>query len=137
MAIVKVNGHFPENRTVMQIRDKLIQSSSSELTPVYGNYYCRKNAPLLMTGTIVKDGVVQTHISFPLKLKMPLVRHANGLPTSDEEYFDVEIKYGVMTIAGTLDRSGDWKILIDRVNAALLRIDAPFKFDSEDITFLV
>lgn len=126
-----------DNRTVVQINDSVIKINNQVAQPVFGNYYCNKSDIIEMSGEVTLNGVLQTTVGFPVTLKMPIVRHANGSPTTDEEYFEAQIVDGIITINGAVDRSGDWKVLIERVNQALLRVGASFKFDSEDITFLV
>jgi hypothetical protein len=41
-----------------------------------------------------------------------------------------------MTASGKIERSGDWKVLIERVNESLQRIGADWKIDHPDVTFL-
>jgi hypothetical protein len=137
MSIVKWDSGVVDNRLVFNINNQQVKVNSALAQPVFGNYYCSKNDQVEMTGEIVFNGALQSQITFPVILKMPLVRHANGAGTTDEEYFQAEIQSGIINISGTLERSGDWKVLIGRVNEALYRIGAPFKFDAADITFLV
>lgn len=137
MTIVKFDDWVKDSRTTMTIQNKVIKINTAEVTPIFGNYYCNKSDNIEMSGQVSLNGELQTNVGFPVTLKMPIVRHANSVPTTDEEYFEAQIVDGVITIRGSIDRSGDWKVLIERVNQALLRVGASFKFDSDDITFLV
>jgi hypothetical protein len=118
------------------IADQQITANGQTLSAFAGNYYCQPGDTVQLVGNITDDGDTVTSINVPVTLKMPLVRHANGQPTQDEIYLNVTLLNGVITATGNIERSGDWKILIDRNNEALHRIGAQFKLAAADITFL-
>ena len=119
------------------IADQVITVNGLPVQFFAGNYYCQPGDSIQLQGNI-KDanGDTVTSINVPVTLKMPIVRHANGKPTDDEEYLNVTLQNGVITATGSIQRSGDWKILIERNNDAIERIGANWKLKNEDITFL-
>jgi hypothetical protein len=119
-----------------QIENQVITADGNPIQLFAGNYYCDPGAAIQLVCDITSGGSVVSGLTVPVTLKMPLVRHANGQPTQDEIYLNVTINSGVMTATGTLPWSGDWKIIIERVNSALSRIGATWKIEAEDITFL-
>ena len=126
-----------DNRVAYAISQQQITVGGQPLQYFAGNYYCEPGNVVQLQGNITNsNGDVVTSINVPIALKMPLVRHANGIPTTDEIYLNVTLQNGVITATGKIERSGDWKILISRNNEALLRIGAQFKFAAADITFL-
>lgn len=127
-----------DRRPAYAIQDRQITANGQPVQFFAGNHYCQPGDTIQMQGEIVNDaGELQVQINVPITLKMPLVRHANGQPTTDEIYLNVTLVNGVVTASGKIDRSGDWKILIERNNEALARIGATWKFSAADITFLV
>jgi hypothetical protein len=126
-----------DTRPVYGISNQYVTADGQQATLFAGNYYCDPGNVVQLVGTIVDDnGDAVTGINVPVAVKMPLVRHANGQPTTDEIYLNVTLINGVITATGKIERSGDWKILIDRNNEALRRIGADFKLSATDITFL-
>lgn len=121
---------------VYTIGNAVITADGQPLTPFAGNYYCEPGDVIQLVGNITDSGETVTSINVPVTLKMPLVRHANGQPTTDEIYLNVTLQNGVITATGKIERSGDWKILIERNNEALQRIGAQFRLQAADITFL-
>ncbi len=137
MAIVKWDSGIGDGRVSFFISNQQIRANGLPVQFFAGNYYCQPGDTIEMQGDIVDpDGNIVTAINIPLTLKMPLVRHANGQPTTDEAYLNVTLVNGVITASGKIEKSGDWKILIERNNEALQRIGATWKLSAEDITFL-
>ena len=110
-----------------------------------GNYYANpKDSVELKADLVDGSGQLQAGISFPITLKMPVVRHANGVATTDEVYMNFTIVGGKATATVEIERSGDWKLLIDRLNVALNRmfisVNAPpaqrFVVKADDITII-
>ena len=124
-----------DDRAVYQITSESVTANGQTVTKFAGNYYVNSGDAIQLQGTLT-DGESTPDITVPVTLKMPLVRHANGQPTQDEIYLNVTLTAGVMTASGVIERSGDWKILTDRVNEALQRIGANWKLDHPDVTFL-
>lgn len=134
-----------DSRPVYTIGNQQITANGQPVQFFAGNYYCQSGDNIKLQGNITdSEGNTVTSISLPGFLKMPLVRHANGKPTDIEIYLNVTMQNGVITATGEIASSGDWKILIERINAALQRISQelaglginPFKFATADITFL-
>lgn len=126
-----------DSRPAYIISNQQITANGQPVQFFAGSYYCQPGDMVQMQGNITDiEGNTVTSINVPAALKMPLVRHANGQPTTDEIYLNVTLINGEITATGTIERSGDWKILIERNNEALQRIGAPFKLSAADITFL-
>lgn len=122
---------------IYRISEAVISADGQPLTPFAGNYYCQPGQTVQLQGKITDtNGDTATSINVPVAVKMPLVRHANGQPTQDEIYLNVTLQNGVITATGVIERSGDWKIIIQRNNEAIQRIGADWKLQHEDITFL-
>lgn len=137
MTIIQWKSELEDKRTVYFVANQQVTANSQPVQFFAGNHYCQPGDTVQMQGQIVDGaGKVQTQINVPITMKMPLVRHANGQPTTDEIYLNVTLINGEITATGTIERSGDWKILIERNNEALQRIGAPFKLSAADITFL-
>lgn len=134
------NGLFitpqpPEDLPEYQVKNSLIQLNDVAITPFNGLYFAEVGAPIQITAELHdENGLVD--ISIPIPIKMPLVRHANGKPTDDEAYFNAVLTAGVITITGTLQRSGDWKVLTERNNQALRVIGADFQLSAPDVTLI-
>lgn len=127
-----------DTRTVYTISSESVQINSESASQFTGNYYAEPNDTITLIGSITDDnGDVVTSITVPITLKMPLVRHANAQPTTDEIYLNVTLQSGIMTATGTIPHSGDWKILTERTNQALQRIGAEWALSHPDVTFLV
>lgn len=129
-------GDQADSRAVYTMKNESVLVNGQPLQPFAGSYYCNTGDTIQLSGEIVDNGAVVTSIDIPVTLKMPLIRHANGLPTQDEIYLNVTLNSGVMTASGTIERSGDWKILTERVNEALKRIGAEWLLRHNDVTFL-
>jgi hypothetical protein len=125
-------GALQDTRTVKTLANESVKVNGESVQKFAGNYYANSGDTIELSADIV-DGA---DISVPVTLKMPLVRHANGQPTNDEIYLNVTLQSGVMTASGKIERSGDWKILIERINEALQRIGADWKLQHDDVTFL-
>ena len=69
-------------------------------------------------------------------INTPIVKHANGQPTTDERYLLTTVTAGHFIMKGRLP-SGDWKLTQARINAALKQISAPFEVNTPTLTFLV
>ena len=69
-------------------------------------------------------------------INTPIVKHANGQPTTDERYLLTTVTAGHFIMKGRLP-SGDWKLTQARINAALKQINAPFQVNTPTLTFLV
>lgn len=137
MAIVQWDHGIQDNRQSHFIANQQITASGLPVQLFSGNYYCQPGDIVQMQGNVTdSNGNTVTSISVPITLKMPMVRHANGQPTTDEIYLNVTLENGVITATGKIERSGDWKILIERCNEALRRIGADWKLQHSDITFL-
>jgi hypothetical protein len=117
------------------VDNSVILMDGNTLAPYNGIYFADVGAPIQITAELHNDdGLVD--ISIPIPIKMPLVRHANGKPTDDEAYFNAALNAGVITITGTLQRSGDWKVLTERNNQALRVIGADFQLSAPDVTLI-
>ena len=125
----------PELLPEYEVKNSVIQMESIAITPFNGLYFAEVGAPIQITAELHNNnGLVD--ISIPIPIKMPLVRHANGKPTDDEAYFNAALNAGVITITGTLQRSGDWKVLTERNNQALRVIGADFQLSAPDVTLI-
>lgn len=137
MTVIHTDIPVVDKRQVCTISNQQITAGGQSLTLFAGNYYCEPGDIVQLQGNITDaNGETVSSITVPVTLKMPLVRHANGQPTTDEIYLNVTLTAGVLTATGKIERSGDWKILIERNNEALQRIGAQFKLVASDITFL-
>lgn len=136
MSISKWDNGMLDSRPAYTIANQQITADGQPLQFFQGNYYCEPGDVIQLQGEIMDNGQLVTALTVPVTLKMPLVRHANGLPTTDEIYLNVTLQDGVLTATGKIERSGDWKILIERNNEALQRIGAQWKLAAKDITFL-
>lgn len=125
-----------DERSIYTLQNESVMVNGQSLQPFAGNYYCNSGDTIQLSAEIVKEGVIITSIDIPLTLKMPLIRHANGQPTQDEIYLNVTLTAGVMTASGVVERSGDWKLIIERNNEALQRIGVQWKLQHSDVTFL-
>lgn len=125
-----------ETKAIYTIENQVIKLNTVVAAPFSGSYYCEPNDAVELTCDISDGAGIVTGLTIPVTLKMPLVRHANGNPTDDEIYLNVTITAGVMIATGVLPWSGDWKIIIDRVNQSIDRIGATWKIQADDITFL-
>ena len=127
-----------DNRVSYFLKNQQITANGQPVQFFAGNHYCQPGDTIQMQAEIVDDtGNVQTQINVPLTVKVPLVRHANGQPTTDEIYLNVTLLNGIITASGPINSSGDWKSLTHRNNEALARIGATWKLETADITFLV
>lgn len=120
---------------VLTVSNISIKFNDVESTPFNSLNYCNVGDTIQVTGALTLNDVVQD-ITYPITLKMPVIRSANGQPTNDEIYLNVTLVNGILTSTGVIPRSGDWKISIDRNNAALKVIGAPFELNAQDITIL-
>ena len=111
-----------------------------------GNYYANPGNVVEVSGNLVDSaGNVQLQISFPLTLKLPMVRHADAVPTIDEIYMNFTLVNGAFVATTEIKSSGDWKLLVHRLNGALERVfaatnapvDRRFLINADDITIIV
>ena len=124
-----------EAMPLFDVNNSVILMHGNTLAPFNGIYFAEVGAPIQITAELHNEnGLVD--ISIPIPIKMPLVRHANGKPTDDEAYFNAVLTAGVITITGTLQRSGDWKVLTERNNQALKVIGADFQLSAPDVTLI-
>lgn len=130
------SGVFAPPQNVYTVINDDISINAAPAAPFAGNYYCAVGDTIQLTGDIYDGSDIVSAITVPVTLKMPLVRHANGVPTTDEIYLDTTITAGALSVSGTIPWSGDWKILIGRVNESLQRIGATWTLSYPDITFL-
>jgi hypothetical protein len=114
----------------------VVKLNGQAASPFNGMYFTESGAQLQLTGELHDADGQLADISIPVTLKMPFVRHANGQPTDDEVYLDVTLQNGVITSSGVIPRSGDWKVLTERNNAALAAVGASFRLQADNITFL-
>lgn len=135
-ATLNTSPEFADNRAVYTIENSVISVNGTPASQFAGNYYCNAGDTIGLTGEISDNGAVVSSITVPVTLKMPLIRHANGQPTTDEIYLNVTLQNGIMTATGVIPVSGDWKIIIERNNEALQRIGADWKLQHNDVTFL-
>lgn len=127
-----------DNRQTYFVANQIITANGQPMASFAGNFYCEPGDIIQLQGEITDvNGDVVTDISLPLKIKMPVVRHANGQPTTDEIYLNLTIQEGVITASGKIDTSGDWMISVERNNEALQRIGASWKLSALDINILV
>lgn len=127
----------PAETPVYRISEPQVLVDGAPGTSFAGNYYVDVGRVIQFSGTLRTPDNTTPNITIPVTLKMPLVRHSNGVATQDEIYLNVTLNSGTLNIQGTVDRSGDWKVLIHRVNEALERIGAGWLLEHTDVTFLV
>ena len=125
--------------------------------PVYNYQNCVVSVdgierPFTLTNSIGQDALLQIEVDLvgtdplgvpfvipftvPGNIDTPVLRHANGQPTTDEKYLHTTIVDGHVVMRGRLP-SGDWKMTKSRINAALKVIGAPFEVNTPTLTFLV
>lgn len=131
-----VNFAPPTHLVSYTISGESVSANDQPISKYAGNYYVNSGDTIKLEGSLTDTNGSTPNISVPITLKLPLVRHANGKPTQDEIYLNVMLNEGVLTATGLIDRSGDWKILFDRVNEAIQRIGAEWKLEHPDVTFL-
>lgn len=137
-ADAQINAQMADSRSFYTVSNEHVSINGNSATQYAGNYYCEPGDSIQLTGSITdSNGDVVTSITVPITLKMPLVRHANAQPTTDEIYLNVTLQSGIMTATGNIPNSGDWKILTERTNQALQRIGAEWALSHPDVTFLV
>lgn len=126
---------YEDNRTEYQSSTPVVTVNGAPAQVSLSGDYTAEIGDAVVITTALVDGSV---ISYPgAVLKMPIVRHADGLPTDDEIYFSATIIDGLMTASGSLPRSGDWKCLTTRINDALMRVGANWKIKADNVTVLV
>lgn len=121
---------------IHSIANAQVHMAGEPAQPFNGMYYTSPGTEVQLTGELHDADGQLADISIPVTLKMPFVRHANGQPTDDEVYLDVTLQNGVITSSGVIPRSGDWKVLTERNNAALAAVGASFRLQADNITFL-
>lgn len=128
-------------------------TTANEQVTVNGNptqgfqqvYFGVSGDSLVMTLDVVdSNGVKQTQLDsatlgYPPVLSLPLLKVVNGDVNSpvDEVYFSTTLVNGVITVNGVFTASGDWKLLTNRINAALAQIGANWILTKEDTTFRI
>lgn len=81
-------------------------------------------------------GNVDTSLELPLS-KTPIVRYADGSPTTDEFYGVLQISQGKLTGYLDIPKSGDWRIEARRINNALKVFNVDWQVAFEDIHLIV
>lgn len=138
---VQIGWHYVGNDTftaplVYTLANTSIKAGGVVIQPFAGNYYCQPKDSIELIASIMGANGPVTNITVPVAVKMPLVRHANGIPTTTEIYLNVTLVNGVLTATGVIEGSGDWKILISRCNEAIKRIGADWQLSASDVSFL-
>lgn len=136
MNVVKVDLAPKDDRVLFTVEDAVINVNGAEATPAFGIFFTDPGAAIEINAVCKDASNNIPNISIPIPLKMPLVRHASGAPTQDEIYLNATINEGLLNITGVIPSSGDWKILVSRINRALNEVNAPFKFHAPDVTFI-
>lgn len=136
MSVVSLSLPTVDTRKVYTVDEYEVKINSINVQKVYGNYYCEPLDVVEVSCQLLYGDQPATDLSLDGTLKMAVVRHANGIPTTEEVYFNFTLISGILTATGKIPWSGDWKILIDRNNTALSRIGAHFKVVADNITFL-
>lgn len=142
------NGNWSSPIDVSQafLKNTSIKANGTPVLFFADNHYANVDDSVEITTDIVDAaGNLQTLINFPIPLKLPVVRHADGQPTTDEVYMNFTVTAGKFTATCKFTRSGDWKILIHRLNGALERlfkaantpIEYQFTVKADDITIIV
>lgn len=126
----------PTALPLLTVQNGTVSISGLSAEPFNAMYFTESGAQIQLTGELHDADGQLADISIPVTLKMPFVRHANGQPTDDEVYLDVTLQNGVITSSGVIPRSGDWKVLTERNNAALAAVGASFRLQADNITFL-
>jgi hypothetical protein len=129
--------HRPEEITTVEytVKNTEITLNGSVLSPFNGIHFANIAEEIQITAEAHdENGVVD--ITIPISIKMPIVRYANGMPTDDEVYFNTTLQNGLFTINGSFQRSGDWKIVADRINKALQEIGAEFSLSGQNVTLI-
>lgn len=143
------DGEWAEPTTVTPVfLDSILVKANGVDAQFYaGNHYANVDDSISLAADMVDgNGDLRADISFPLTLKLPVVRHADGKPTTDEIYMNFTVTAGkASATVASIKNSGDWKILIKRLNVALERMfeatnvpkQAWFKIVANDITIIV
>lgn len=145
--IYQGNGDWssPIEIATFYVKELTLTDSGVPLQFYAGNHYANVDEEIQLSLKLADSaGDTQVQVTLPLMLKLPVVRHANGKPTDDEIYMNFTLVAGVVNAALTVKRSGDWKLLIDRVNEALDRlfkstnvpIEYQFKISGQDVTII-
>lgn len=138
-----------DNRAVFTLQGITLSAGGKQAIPMQpGLYYAEPGDVITLNANIYAGGEHQEQLTFlypeghpdvgqPSILKLPLVRHAAGKPVAEEIYMNATIVGGVLTATGKIPPTGgDWKIIVSRCNDALSVIKAPFKFQTEDVSFI-
>lgn len=136
-----------DNRDTFYLQNGIVMQSGSlcELVGV-NSYVIQKGLQVdLSIELIDRNGDVQTQIDqvalgYPSSLMMPVGKFVtsdgSGQPV-DLIYMPMTITNGVISVSGTVDASGNWRVCAARVNDALKAIGAGWKLAGSDVTFLV
>lgn len=124
-----------DTRVTYTLANAFIKINDEDATPYEGLNMTSPGASILLSGELHDENDELVDLTIPINLKMPFVRHVNRQPV-DEIYLSCSIQAGVVTVTGTIERSGDWKVLSERINQALAEVKLPFKLTLPDITFL-
>jgi hypothetical protein len=121
--------------TVYPVINLDVKTSGAAATIAYnGDYVANIGETVSIEGDLNGGGSIDYGAAI---IKMPVVRHADGLPTDDEVYFNATIVSGHLTATGAFPRGGDWKIIAGRVNRSVDRAGNGWHLSAGDITFLV
>lgn len=128
----------PPKPTIFNLSNLVITRNNGLAVPQNGNkYYLNPTDVVEVTGEIVdSEEVLQTLISAAI-IKLPITKHADDRPTTDEFYLSGNITEGVLNVSGEFALSGNYKALSDRNNRALDRLPAGFHMAFDDVDFLV
>ena len=103
-------------------------------TALTGDYMAEVGDTIAINAELVNGAAVNYGAAI---IKLPIVKFSDGRPTQEEIYFNATIQNGVMAASGVIQNSGDWKLVITRLNNALDRINAGWRLDASNIGILV
>ena len=99
-----------------------------------GDYEANINDPIKISGTL--DGGESINYGSVI-LKLPVIRCADGKPTSKEIYFNATVVNGVLTANGSFPTGGHWCFDIKRINRSIDRAGNGWYLLHNNIDFLV
>lgn len=129
-------------------------TTSNELIKINGHdavgfsttYFAAKGDSATMSFNIVnEDNELQTQLDsnalgYPEILVLPVPKMAGSGATAktvDEIYFSTTLVAGVVSVTGSFDRSGNYKLITERINDSLAAIKADWRIKKSDVTFMV
>lgn len=138
-----------DTRYKFTFADTVIEINAQPAYPFNGVYQCNVGQTVTLTASIhdlagnLQDNVTylfpaeHPYAGVPIPLKLPLRKFAGNVETLEEIYFATTIVDGVVNFEGVFPTSGNWRIVLSRVNESLEFIQAPFVFVHPDVVFLV